>query len=351
MTPVASPSPGRGPAPWSTRATLRLTTPAQVAAAVPFLIGFHPSESVVALGLASERREICLTMRVDLSRRRHAPQLAAVVAAHLRHAGAGAAFLLVVSEDRQARPHPALVTALRSACDEQALEVRDVLWLRSGRWGSYLCGRARCCPVGGSPVDSRQVANLAALSALQGEVIHDSRESLERSLAPVAGRDRSDLDRTFERVGPALLSELAEFGRVSVAADSRRLLEQVVLARVDRVTELAPKQLARLALGLGDVSVRDAALCWIGTDLEHAAESLWVELTRRATPPYDAPAATLLAVHAYLRGNGGYARMALDRALAGDPDYSFARLLAGGLDRGVPPSTLREAVLATGGAV
>lgn len=43
-------------------------------------------------------------------------------------------------------------------------------------------------------------------------------------------------------------------------------------------------------------------------------------------------------------GNGAYARIALDRALASDPDYSFAVLLTEGLDRGVPPKALRAAL-------
>ncbi|MBA3524005.1 MAG: DUF4192 domain-containing protein, partial [Geodermatophilaceae bacterium] len=106
-------------------------------------------------------------------------------------------------------------------------------------------------------------------------------------------------------------------------------------------------ELTRLAAGLTDVLVRDWALGWVDGALQHAAESLWVELTRHATGKLVAAPATLLAVHAYLRGDGAYARTALDRAQDADPEYPFACLLAQGLDQGVPPTALRAAIEAS----
>jgi hypothetical protein len=176
-------------------------------------------------------------------------------------------------------------------------------------------------------------------------VVHRSRADLQRSLHPVGSLERTALDQTFEWVSRRLLTELSEQGWDAVAAGSRELVRAAVEARAEASVELSAAEVARLALGLADVAVRDEALSWAGADLEHAAEALWVELVRKATPPYDAPPATLLAVHAYLRGNGAYARIALERALASDPAYSFALLLTEGLDRGVPPKALREALL------
>ena len=60
-----------------------------------------------------------------------------------------------------------------------------------------------------------------------------------------------------------------------------------------------------------------------------------------SAPP--APA-TLLAWSAYLRGDGLTANLALDRALAADPGYRLAGLLAEAYARGVAPESLDEAV-------
>jgi hypothetical protein len=81
----------------------------------------------------------------------------------------------------------------------------------------------------------------------------------------------------------------------------------------------------------------------VGDDAD-AAEVLWTECTRRAPAPLDAPAATLLAVSAWLRGDGAMANVALDRALSGDPGYHLARLLASALAECVPPAEIRALV-------
>ena len=68
---------------------------------------------------------------------------------------------------------------------------------------------------------------------------------------------------------------------------------------------------------------------------------LWTDATRRACPVYVAAPASLLAFTAWQAGDGALASLALDRALADDPAYSMARLLAGALAAGLPPSAAR----------
>ena len=54
-------------------------------------------------------------------------------------------------------------------------------------------------------------------------------------------------------------------------------------------------------------------------------------------PPERAEPASLLAVHAYLRGEGVLANMAIDVALDADPGHHLALLLRESIDRGMPP--------------
>ena len=62
----------------------------------------------------------------------------------------------------------------------------------------------------------------------------------------------------------------------------------------------------------------------------------------------DAVPATLLAVCAWLRGDGAMANIALARAVASDPGYAFARLLSDALAACLTPSDLRALLVEAG---
>ena len=96
------------------------------------------------------------------------------------------------------------------------------------------------------------------------------------------------------------------------------------------------------ALTLSEVRDRAMGLA-LGEDAA-AAEVLWTECTRRAPVPLDGAPATLLAVSAWLRGDGATANVALERAMAADPDARLPRMLAEGLEACVPPADLRALI-------
>jgi hypothetical protein len=95
---------------------------------------------------------------------------------------------------------------------------------------------------------------------------------------------------------------------------------------------------AWLALVLTRLRIRDDA--WARMDPNHrdAHRRLWTDVVRRAQPGYVAAPACLLAFTAWQGGEGALANIALDRALADDPEYSMALLLRDILDAGTPPS-------------
>jgi hypothetical protein len=78
-------------------------------------------------------------------------------------------------------------------------------------------------------------------------------------------------------------------------------------------------------------------------DPEHADahRRLWTDVTRRAQPGYVAAPASLLAFVAWQSGDGALANVALDRALADEPQYSMALLLRQVITAGTPPSLAR----------
>ena len=111
---------------------------------------------------------------------------------------------------------------------------------------------------------------------------------------------------------------------------------------VDRLTDT---EVARVVWGLRDGDVRDRALGLALGAEPAAAEQLWTECTRRAPALLDAAPATLLAVSAWLRGDGAMANVALDRALTSAPGYALAALLRDALGACMTPGDLRALLI------
>jgi hypothetical protein len=88
--------------------------------------------------------------------------------------------------------------------------------------------------------------------------------------------------------------------------------------------------------------------CWAADDRADQLLVIATELARRAVIPDFATAPyTLAAWAAWALGRGAVVRLALDRALAIDPGYSFALLIREGLLRGVPPDLVRDTARST----
>src|SRR6478736_5910747 len=88
------------------RQVLKLSGPSDVLAALPYVVGFQPVESLVVIALKGPRQEVLHTLRVDLSdvaevQRRQMvdqPVHPRAIAATLRRNGAEAALLVVLTE-------------------------------------------------------------------------------------------------------------------------------------------------------------------------------------------------------------------------------------------------------------
>ena len=321
---------------------VRLGGPDEIVAAIPHLLGFHPRESVVLLGLRGRRDRVCLSLRVDLPDPAHESALAAMVTAHLRNARARAAIVLVVTDVPAAGgglPRRSLADALRSALAAARIGLRDVLCVHRQRWWSYGCERAECCPREGRPVRPEAASVLAAASVAEGRVVHADRDALIRVLAPIGQDDEADRCRLFaDTAGRQRAALSSTAGRRAMVAR----IEAVVRAWADRPGDLGADDAVAFCVALARLEVRDDCLRWLDGPLADAAEGLWLALVRAAAPGYTPAPATLLALHAYGRGDGTFARICAERALSDTPGYPMAALVHEALDRGLPPAAIRE---------
>jgi hypothetical protein len=322
----------------SAPAVARLSGPGEILAVLPSLCGFPPQESLVLLSLRGPRKRLGLTARVDLPPPDAEDGLASVCADRMAADGASCVVVVVLSERGRRED---LVQAVQGALAERGVTVLEVLHVAAGRWTSYAC-EGSCCPVEGTPVPAAPpvLGLVQAEQVASGRVVLPSREELVRSLAPPVLLAATAAGQHLERATQAWLRSRAEHGAVAV----RRSTLEHVQALLDRVASgaaVGPAEAAAVAVGLADVHARDAVATLILTR-EDELLPLLVQVARQVVPPDDAPVCTLVAWTAYARGDGALANVALDRALAGRPDYSLALLLRSCLDGGVHPDEVRS---------
>src|SRR4051794_12751093 len=140
---------------------IRLRGPADVLAALPYQLGYHPQDCLVAVALHDRR--VGLVARIDLPPSGAHEELAAAAASAtgplVRERPD--AVLLVGYESVEGQSTP-LLEAVDSCLAAAALTVADRLVVRQGRWYSSDCEEQDCCPVGGTLLsDPSQVPAVA----------------------------------------------------------------------------------------------------------------------------------------------------------------------------------------------
>ncbi len=342
-------------------ATIRVSAAADLIAALPYLLGFHPRESLVLVSTQGRSGgSLGLTLRVDLPPPRHRRAVAESVAGSLMLGAPAGAAVIVVGAGPPARP---LVDRVVKELERRRIAVHTVMWAESttggGRWGCY--DPCRCGGILPDPATSAAVAAAVA----EGHVALGDRGELERLVVPVdaqavrrrealliAARERAaatgpgpepdDLDGLVGVVDSALAEAVA--GRL-VLDDDR----VVALATALAEPRVRDSVMARCAGSTGVPAWSNAPATVAGRPepvegaarLAAAAEQLWAALARETPDPEAAEPAALLAVSAMLRGHGALANVALDRAEQAWPGHRLTRLLRQAVDAGMRPDAFR----------
>lgn len=326
---------------------IKLSNPAELVSALPYLVGFYPYDSMVVVCLQGPSPRIGLAVRADLPPPGYEEELAeSLLGPVLARAPVGVILVVVGG----GAPHPLLglpgaaaVSAVSTAFDRHGVMPMQAIWAESLEKNATWSCFERCC---GGLLPDPATSKVAAAITAAGLVTFADRDELARLVAP-------DDDQVLARRGALLDAAVGELDReLSEDPDGvvRRHLT-LVLDAVDAAGRgelpVTDDQIVALALALADQPVRDWCLR-LCNDAEGdtggaaAAERLWLALTRATPAPELAGPATLAAFTAYLRGNGALAGMALERALQAWPGHDLGMLLAVALETGMPPSTLAQ---------
>jgi hypothetical protein len=315
---------------------LTLTTPADILAAVPYLVGFHPADSLVIIGLVNGRIQVAARWSLPFP----SGTLAPLGSLFAREAMTQ---VVIVGYGSGEQVTPAVDEA-RAQAAKGGVEVEEALRAHEGRYWSYICDLPHCCPAQGTPYDP-VAGRVAAEATVRGMVALPDRRALERTIAPVAGPVRVAMRRATAEVVADVRAGLAAAGRSGAGADAfaKEFVGQgLVRVRAALAAHAAggrvdDTEAARIGLDLAVIRVRDEA--WTLMDESHAG--LWKDLMRRLEPRFTPPAATLFAMAAWRGGDSTQATIALERVLALDPGYSMANLLMHALQSLLSPSMLR----------
>lgn len=170
--------------------TLRLRSPADVVAAIPYLVGFHPADSVVVLccGGADGAYAIRLDLTASDALLDHVTELIT------RRRPAD---VILTGYGLGARVTP-VVERVGDRLTRDGVRLREVLRVEDGRYWSYLCTDPACCPPEGTFVDVRGSA-VAAAAIAGGLVALPDREELARMIAPMGGEAMRQATERAER--------------------------------------------------------------------------------------------------------------------------------------------------------
>ena len=308
-----------------------LTSPHDLLAAIPFLIGYHPENSLVLVALKDDA--VGMAMRVDMPTD-IAPESYDLLASHFQREAAEAA-LLVAYVDTETDPEPVLINT-SAALLRAGISIKESLIVSDGRYRSMLCHDSECCPPLGSPIPDIDSSRIAAEHVIAGHPMpYANVLGLVQSIAALP----SAMEESWQR-------EVQGFW---VEGDSENLLDlqrDGATALIDLAGEYTQgrgaedRELAARVIGrLSDIQVRDFALGSHNDETADAYWQMWRDLLLIAPRGFVAPIASIFAALAYERGEGALAHKALDRALADDERYSLALLLRRVFTAGWPPQS------------
>lgn len=331
--------------------------PGELIAAVPALLGFTPTRSLVLIYLSDDTpcegttsvHAITRTespLEHDRPSDREIGQSVARVCARAQ----SRAVLAVLVDDRLSRPTAACpiserwrsaLDMLRGALVSNGLELAGAWSVRSiatdADWWDELAPERH----GNLPDPATSFIAVELVHA--GRPIHQTRADLHVLV---------DIDVALrDRVSVALPVAAADAHRRLVRAvrigdpDSytRQALWQVmhVIKHTSTFQVPEPRVLAEVSVALRDKAVRDVMFGVDDGEYAAHAEFLWSILVRSLPDPDRAEAATLFAFTAYRRGLGVLAGIAIDAALSSDPDHRMAQLLDIALSNVLPPQRLQ----------
>ncbi|WP_432983130.1 DUF4192 domain-containing protein [Dactylosporangium sp. CA-233914] len=288
---------------------LRLRSREDFLGMLPYLLQYHPSDSVVLVHLTASGR---VATYADVALGTPPAIVADSVQQALAHTPTATVMIIGYGPVTAADD----VAAIAEAVD------RHVLVGAAG----IVCGEAFYCltpgcdcdAVTGVPFDPRSTA-IAAAATLRGDVALPS---------------RADLLALAEPDPAAQAGVAAAIARIPVGDQPTRAELDALLERAMLDQRLTDDGAARMAWLLQQVPLRDAA--WNATSHQMWQRNLWLDLTRRVPDAYVSAPAALAAWCAWMRGETTLALASARRAATVNLNNPMLRIIVASIRANIP---------------
>lgn len=306
-----------------------LTSPHDLMAAVPFLLGYQPLDSIVLISLKGE--SVGMAMRIDFPLAIDTDQIESVLI-HLEREHTESV-LLVAYAPEAFIDSDLMLDAFANALSLKNISLREAIVIQNQRWRSRLCSDKSCCPVAGNPLPEFKEARITAELVAQGKPlpyanVEDLKSSIAAKTPPIE-----------------LIAELSRLSPIDYESDVLIHQQEGALA-VSKFVEIFsstesvdPKLSALVLMRLTDLQVRDFALGIVTAETIENHWAAWRWLLTLAPSGFVAPVASLFAAISYEKGDALLAQHALNRAFADDAEYPLAQLLRRVFTANWPPET------------
>lgn len=337
---------------------VRSGTAALLIRTLPAMLGFEPRDAIVVVGLTSSHRTgiVMRLDRADCLVPHVARALAQSVAVHLTRAGYPQACVVSFRDGPLDEPDPA-VLAVVEVLDE-AVAVRDAWLVSDGRFRSQWCTDFACCPprglpVAGAPWTAAEELGIDVTARRRPLVSPDAaarRRAMRAKERAVAARSRGPkrwdadaLDLWRAAVKEAIDGRMpsdAVSGRLLAALDAVPVRDAIIVDIDGGCADVCEEVLA----GGADLQVR--AVLWGLIDGRPAHDETQVEaavdlalhlasLAAGTRGRANAAPLTIAAIGHWWLGDRSAAQHLADAALAAEPGYRLAQLVAATLLAGV----------------
>lgn len=312
-----------------------LTSAHDLITAVPFLIGFHPTDSLVLISVKDGA--IGVAMRVDLPVTLNSDEIDLLAHHFIRDEANGALLVAYMPENRS--DGDSLLISVGAGLIRNGIDIQESLLISGGRYRSIICRDIKCCPAIGKLLPAIEDSAIAAEHVVAGipmpygdiseliDSIAADPQSLTKSWSSVVENFKVDEDAVditaLRRDGVEAMELLLDEFRIGCGPT-----EQLLVARV----------IGRMS----DVQIRDYAMGVHQEDTYDLYFTMWRELLCLAPVGFIAPIACIVAAMAYENGDGALAQRALDRAIADDASYPLAALLRRVFNAGWPPQSFAQ---------
>lgn len=317
--------------------TLKPKGPGGLLAAIPYLVGFVPLNSLVLVAFNEEDNRVVVAIRVDLTEQNQ-EQLIQNSMLALRQAKENSlidsVLTVIYAEDNWSSYRDSIRNLLK--VQSEVCQVSDAMWVADDRYGSVLCEDTNCCPGEGFVLP--QDTSLEKLQLIsQGRSVLADRETIQQYFI-------SKVENPKLKISLGKLEKSKKSGKT--ADWNENLYNRGYVNLLNQSEDLSELAQAELILITKEIPLRDRLISEVLREIQisqeplnllHSIKSRLLPLIQSAPKEEATAVLTILGIWLWQLGESVWAESAVTAALKTDANYRLGLLTMSAIKSGLPP--------------